>query len=495
MRATVDSRVTIDPRDNPEAWKRTVRDLTFPNPEFENLKRLGKKPFKKGKDGTWQMVPPTVTFWDENGDGTATIPRGAGTVLRKNVVATGGQMRWSDQRLALEPVGLGDLTFEPRPYQSEAVKAMIAMQQGTIVMPCGGGKTKTAIAAVCELQQPTLVVVHTKALLKQWRECCQKDLGIKAGVIGAGKVSEEPMTVATVQSLTRGKIAERFDEVTGRYGHVIIDECHHSPAKSFREVVDRMAARYRFGFTATLHRSDGLTGLIEHVMGPVIFEATYPELLAGAYLMEPEIESVTTGFSWEFEADRLRAEAKAEGEDTSNIRVNPMEYKACMDTLIEDQDRNSLIAERVCRDASAGHSTMVLTARIPHCETIAQMVCERGVAAEAVTGPMAKGKRERAMDAFEAGELPVMVATTVADEGLDVPRVSRLHLAYPTKDPGRTTQRVGRIMRTFPGKATPVATDYVDRGVSVLLNQYYQRRRVYRKFMAETLGVQKDLSL
>jgi superfamily II DNA or RNA helicase len=492
VRATVDSVVTLDPRDDLKAWEQTKRDLTFPNPEFETLTRLGKKPYRKSKDGSWVKVPRTVSFWKDNGDGTVQVPRGAGTVLRHNVEKVGGRMRWSDQRLRLSTANLGAITFDPRPYQARAVEAMLSREQGTVVMPCGGGKTKTSIAALVHICQPTLVIVHTKALLKQWREVVREDLGIEPGVIGGGKVKETDLTVATVQTLMRWD-SQRFHDLSTRYGCVIVDEAHHAPAYTFQEVVNRMPARFRYGFTATLHRSDGLTDLIEHVMGAVIFEAKYPELLRDGYLLEPRIVARNTNFAFTFKADRLREEAKAEGKDTRNIRVDPREYKACMDLLIADDERNALIADDVVSDAMSGHPTLVLTARIHHCEVLAQLVCERGVAAMAVHGELGKRKREAGIEAFDNGELPVLVATTLADEGLDVPRLSRLHLAYPTKDPGRTTQRIGRTMRLFPGKGTPVTKDYVDRGVSVLRNQYYQRRRVYKQFMTQTLGVQREL--
>jgi superfamily II DNA or RNA helicase len=78
----------------------------------------------------------------------------------------------------------------------------------------------------------------------------------------------------------------------------------------------------------------------------------------------------------------------------------------------------------------------------------------------------------------------VLVASTLADEGLDIPRLERIVLAYPGRTRGRTTQRLGRLMRPHPGKSQPVLFDIVDANVPVLFRQFRERRRLY----AELLG-------
>ena len=98
---------------------------------------------------------------------------------------------------------------------------------------------------------------------------------------------------------------------------------------------------------------------------------------------------------------------------------------------------------------------------------------------------MKKERRTELLGAARAGTVPVLVATTLADEGLDLPALSRVFLAYPGRARGRTLQRLGRLMRTHPGKEDAVLYDFVDRQVPVLRRHHVERTRLY----AEVLGI------
>lgn len=86
---------------------------------------------------------------------------------------------------------------------------------------------------------------------------------------------------------------------------------------------------------------------------------------------------------------------------------------------------------------------------------------------------------------FREGSVKVLCATSLADEGLDIERLSRLILATPARAEGRTIQRLGRLMRPHPGKGTPVLYDLVD-DLPMARRQHAARRRAYRKVLGET---------
>jgi superfamily II DNA or RNA helicase len=164
------------------------------------------------------------------------------------------------------------------------------------------------------------------------------------------------------------------------------------------------------------------------------------------------------------------------------------DYARMLDTLVRDGERNALIADLVVAEAAAGKLCLVLSGRVDHCEALCTLIRTRGVQAELLTGSVKKDRRTELLNAARAGTVPVLVATTLADEGLDLPALSRVFLTYPGRARGRTLQRLGRLMRTHPDKNDAVLFDFVDRKVPVLRRHHVERRRLY----AEILGVRSE---
>ena len=115
----------------------------------------------------------------------------------------------------------------------------------------------------------------------------------------------------------------------------------------------------------------------------------------------------------------------------------------------------------------------------------AKSLTAEGVSAAVLTGEVKRAVRKELLDRARAGELAVIVATSLADEGLDLPRLSRVFLAYPGRARGRTVQRLGRLMRPHAEKTDAALFDFVDRKVPLLRRHHLERRKLY----AEVLGV------
>jgi superfamily II DNA or RNA helicase len=345
-----------------------------------------------------------------------------------------------------------------RSYQREAVAAMQRRVQGTILSPCGSGKTQMGVAAIATIQQPALILVHTHDLAEQWRERIAMVIGQTTGIIAGGESRLEPITVATVQTLSRMEPAA-LEELGQRFGCVVLDECHHLPCNTFRYVIAHLPGKYRFGLTATPEREDGLTPLLELCIGPRLFEIDQDRLVELGYLERPEVRFLESRFSFDYDG--------------------PEDHHELMAALVEDEERNQLILDRVLADARAGHTVLILTGRVNHCEHLAARIADAGVKAGFLTGSVGKSERRALLEDFREGALPVLVASTVADEGLDVPRLDRIVLAYPGRAKGRLTQRLGRLMRPHPGKAAPVLYDIVDPQVPPLARQWRERKRIY----------------
>jgi hypothetical protein len=154
-------------------------DLSFPNPEYVARKRM---------DRYLGATPERIECLVDAPDGWLHLPRGAVAALRKRLAEEDLGLSFRDRRVlgdalpALPALQPGEL----RPYQREAVAAIRRQTQGTVIMPCGGGKTVVGTAAIAEIGRTALIVVHTHDLLEQWRSVLRERLGIEAGVVTEG---------------------------------------------------------------------------------------------------------------------------------------------------------------------------------------------------------------------------------------------------------------------------------------------------------------------
>jgi len=327
-------------------------------------------------------------------------------------------------------------------------------------------------------------VAHQLDLIAQWTEKLD-GCGAPLGVFGGGRHELRPITIATIQTLATLS-PEVFADLAGRFGLVILDEAHHAPAASFASVLHRLPARRRYGLTATPDRTDGLGRLLDFYVGPRLYDIGTDELVAAGFLLRPEVRIVRTGFTYHFDSDDDPRPATAE-EEQAHRRRRALETGKMMDALFADHARNALIVRLARDEAVAGHTVLVLTGRVLHAQQVAEALRDEGIAAEAQHANVGRRKRAANVEQTRSGDLQVLVATTIADEGLDLPRLDRVILAAPIRAAGRVQQRIGRLLRPKDGKATPVAFDLVD-DVGVLHGQARARRKVYGEIGAEVKG-------
>ena len=137
---------------------------------------------------------------------------------------------------------------------------------GVLEAATGSGKTTMALALVTARQQPTLVIVPTVELMHQWADRAQQFFDGKiCGKVGSGKFNIEWLTIGVVNS-----VHNHLHELAPKFGFLIIDEAHRTPAKMFAGTVSAFDSKYLLGLSATPYRRDGLDEVVNFHLGRLV---------------------------------------------------------------------------------------------------------------------------------------------------------------------------------------------------------------------------------
>ena len=388
-----------------------------------------------------------------NKPGFVAIPRG---LLPK--AAAIAPLAVEDRRLLLPPVDFA-WRGQLRPEQAEAARKVAQAGGGMLVAMTGAGKTEMALSLVAAFRQPCLWLAHTKDLVKQALARAKRvfNLPPKAyGYIGEGEFGiGTHFTAATLQSLTKG----RHRGIEGRFGTIVMDEADLAPAITYAGVISRFPAKFRIGVTATPDREDGLGPLAMAILGPAMFEVSEEKLVANKRICIPAVYLVPTSFTYWGSGD---------WSDIQRSRA-------------VDMNRNRLVCSLAAREFRAGHRVIVLAELKRHAMLLSAMLRRIfSVPSVCVMGPVPTAARNKAFRAAEEGRA-VLVATKLADRGLDLPVLDRLFLAAPGRSLPRLQHQVGRVVRTMEGKQDAAVYDFVDHRVETLRRQAMVRVAWYRE--------------
>lgn len=372
------------------------------------------------------------------------------------------------------PVANMKFTATPMPHQLEALEATKTKKQGIISFPPGGGKTIAALAIIAAKSQRTLVVVHTIALLKQWLENIKKFLPeVKVGRLVSSSSPENmdnDIEIATAQTLTRMNLKPFSD----KFGMVILDECHHAPATTFRKTISSFAAAYRYGLSASLSRYDGKQFLMGSVFGKVIIKKSAADL--PDRIIKPEVYKV--------EYPGVLGSALYDERD-GKMHLN---YSRLYTALADSATRNELIVKLIETCLYEADSVLVLTKRVHHAMELEEILVDLGIKAAAIYGTLPKEKCEEILANVRAGRINVLIGTSIADEGLDIVNLSRLILTMPSSFKEGLNQRIGRISRVANGKTAGKVYDIVDTRIPELTSSWNKRKRAYKGMGLEVFG-------
>ena len=455
MQVTISNEIYIrNPVPELVAWAR--ENLIIPNPEYARKQRMG----------LWTgNTEKQLYLFYVDGDVLA-LPCGTGKQVRRFLTEDTGIIQDLADNGMLEFPDMVPL-YE---YQEAAVSAMKRAGCGILQSPCGSGKTQMGIALAARIGRKTLWLTHTADLLNQSYDRARQYYPEETlGKITGGRVQiGSHMTFATVQTLSKLDLEKYKYE----WDVMIVDECHRvsgtpSGMKMFYRVMSRLAASYKYGLSATVHRSDGLIKSTFAILGDIQYKV--PDEAVAEKIMQVEILRRDTGIM-----------TSRSCLDTDGTMV----YSKLMEYLTGNIARCQIIAEDLVKNQN--HSNLILSDRLDHLHLLQNMLPEELKKDSAMidgrmTSKKAKADRIQALEDMKAGKKHFLFASfSLAKEGLDIPRLDRLYLATPKKDYAVVTQSIGRIARMCEGKEQPVCYDYVDQ-IGFCENQWKRRKTSYRK--------------
>ena len=428
-------------------------ELNFPNLDYWLKKRFGKSVYQTEK--FFRLIEEEVE--------DVILPRGFLASLTDYFRTHGIAFVIRDDR-PLPPKVTFSSVIKLQQTQSDIVDQAMEVEQGVIVAPAGSGKTVMGLELIARRQQPALILVHRKQIMDQWIERTQTFLGIARAHIGridgVKKVVGVKLTVAMMQSLAR---QDGLKDLQNRFGTIIVDECHHIPAKTFREVMAHLDARFCYGLTATPKRKHNDEKLIYLFIGDIIAELT---------------EESTT-------PDKANYRKSLASERTVAIHTTALEipfsftvddYQLLARIVSFDQSRNRLVLNDIRQAVAVGKKTLVLSERKEHLEVL-NMYLKGTAETIIITGDDSSVSRKSKLAQIVAGHYQVIFATgQLLGEGLDLPNIQAIVLAFPLAFEGKLKQYIGRIRGT-----QKTVYDYHDTKTPFLDRQFRKRKRFYEK--------------
>lgn len=430
------------------AWVRVPKDavnmaqvnaqLTLRNPEHVMAEE---------NDEDTTNIPPFVYLFRED-DTFVYLPRHYSIKLLRNLPLR--RLPYTSRR-----VNGFTSSYKPRnKTQEEALAAFEGDSDGILCLACGKGKTACALMTAARGNKfPLLIIVHTTALLRQWRKEIMKTYGIKACQIGHIQADKcdwknKRVAIAMIHSLARKNYPQEF------YNHwrlIVGDELHVMAAYSFGPVAHRFTGQ-RMGLTATPERPDGMETVFKIHFGKIRYEDKSQPL-------DSEFIFVHTGITID-----------------SPAMKNPMKRIAkVMSAISRHEGRNAIVGKYLAAAKREGRRLIVLGDRTKTLEDLCDAFPGED---KALFIGRIKGEEERAA-ALE--KRAIFASSKMAKEGLDVPSLDTLFITIPFRSEGRLEQSVGRILREYEGKHQPKTYIFVDNNSMMLRFAYGMKNWAERK--------------
>jgi len=424
-------------------------ELNFLNTQFLIKKKMGKSPY--GTERYFKLV--------EEIENEVIIPRGfIGKIIRfcrENNI----EYNFSDERKKLKEVSFF-FNAQLREHQQIVIDMITKKDLGVIVAPPGSGKTIVGLKIIAEKKQPALIITHRKQIADQWIERIETFLGIpknEIGKIGQGKTKiGKLITVAMIQSLSKELEKPDGVKLLNAFGTIILDECHHIPAETFRNTMSKLQTYYLYGLTATPFRKYNDGKLIFIHLGEVISEIKSNEINTSKKT-QIIIRNTELDVPFNSKTDKFETLSKI---------------------LVHDSTRNKAIRHDVINELKSDKKVIIITERKEHIDLLYQYL---KLSYEVITlsGEDSDNSKNSKWKSLKEGNYQVVITTgQFFGEGTDLQNANCLFLVYPFSFEGKLIQYIGRVQRS---EITPTIYDYRDIKIDYLNKMFLKRNVYYRK--------------
>ena len=452
------------------------RIAAFKNPEFYSKQALRLSTY---------AIPHIISCFDITNEYLA-MPRGCEDATRSFLNDNAVTYTITDKTNHGNKISVS-FQGEEREEQLEAINALLPYTNGILHATTAFGKTVTAAAIIARKKVNTLILVHSKALLKQWHDRLTEFLNIdypkheeknKRGrrkvfsPIGcfdsSGNTLHGIIDIALIQSCLDEDGVKPFVQ---DYGMVIVDECHHVSSITFEQVLMSIKAHTIYGLTATPIRKDGHQPIIFMQCGPIRFSTDVKSQMAKQSFDRFLIPRFTS---------------------YNSILEDRLSIATLYKYLSEDEIRNNLIVEDICKAVNTGRTPIILTNRTAHVSVLAEKLKATIKNVISLTGAGTTREKREAMQRLQTipdSEQLVIVATGKnIGEGFDYPRLDTLFLALPISWKGLLTQYAGRLHREYEGKKDVRIYDYIDIHEPICDSMYRKRLKGYAALGYKTIN-------
>ena len=452
------------------------RIAAFKNPEFYSKQALRLSTY---------AIPRIISCFDITNEYLA-MPRGCEDATRSFLNDNAVTYTITDKTNHGNKISVS-FQGEEREEQLEAINALLPYTNGILHATTAFGKTVTAAAIIARKKVNTLILVHSKALLKQWHDRLTEFLNIdypkheeknKRGrrkvfsPIGcfdsSGNTLHGIIDIALIQSCLDEDGVKPFVQ---DYGMVIVDECHHVSSITFEQVLRSIKAHTIYGLTATPIRKDGHQPIIFMQCGPIRFSTDVKSQIAKQSFDRFLIPRFTS---------------------YNSILEDRLSIATLYKNLSEDEIRNNLIVEDICKAVNTGRTPIILTNRTAHVSVLAEKLNATIKNVISLTGAGTTREKRETMQRLQTipdSEQLVIVATgKYVGEGFDYPRLDTLFLALPISWKGLLTQYAGRLHREYEGKKDVRIYDYIDIHEPICDSMYRKRLKGYAAIGYKTIN-------
>lgn len=347
----------------------------------------------------------------------------------------------------------------PREHQVRILDAMLKTDRGIIRAATGAGKTLCTALFTAKINKPTNIYVIGLDLLDQFYNLFSKLFNEKIGYIGNGVCDIHRINIVSIWTIGKAlqlknildddesnekelepSNRDKILELLAKTKVHILDESHVSTTNTLLEIYKHIDPEYLYGFSGTPFRDDNSDLLIISILGEKIIDVSASELIGKNILAPPIIRFLTV----------------------PKKTVSSVYTAAYKEYIVENDERNDLIVNSVKMLINKNYTVLALFKQIKHGKILFDRFTNENIKFDMLSGHDSLEQRNKIKQKIVNKEINLVLSSTIFDIGLDLPELNALVLCGGGKSSIRALQRIGRVIRSYPGKKQAAVIDFYD---------------------------------